>query len=710
MLNTVKFENSMFLKRTCSFSGILIFLFLLRSFESKAQSLDSLDQSDTIGILDLDLKGLTELTNTGEYSEIEKLMAGKSYTGNINSVSIKKLPYSITIITEDEIRRSGAKDLSDIIRAQSDFEIIYNRKGVSTIAYNGLDVSEGRFLILINGMETNDLLYNSLQIISHFNVDDIIKIEIIKGPIASRFGGLASYGAMNIVTRSSQRFNGFHISTNANFSSKSLNNGNGGFTYGFNSKDFHATGIFYDGRNLLTDQKVNLFSAKNIAPIRSLSDTVRRVILPLNYQIDLNYKNLNLKVHSENFRSQYSELKSDTTAQTKGNNFNSKLYELSYLLKLNKKISLSSYLRSRFSSPWLTKNEFEKNAYRRSVGILGNLNLIKNWSYNFGLEVLNDHSKIISDNTVLSYFGKNNLNFTNIYFFDEINFKKGNFNVQYLQRFEVLEYYKKDGLKHSPKLGVAYNWENLNLKINLGSAYRFPGLDMLVYTAQKKLNPEQNYNMELEAGYKITEDFLVRLNLYKIIINNAITPIQIENSSFKKTITYYNDSLKNELQGLQLNTLYKTKYTSISLSLFTYSNYDQTDRKTFLQAKGFYKNLGISQRKLVLNLNHSFTKKYNANIKYIYTGERVGALRNGNIILIKKYEPTHVIDAFVTAEKLFGNNASLSLGVHDLLNQAPVSIQSYFGAELEHPTFGRSFHVKWIFFIPTKKGETLYKD
>ncbi len=675
-----------------------------------AQSNDTIKISDTSSILDLDLKGLTELTNTGEYTEIEKLIAGQAFTGNIKSVANKKLPYSITIINEDEIRRSGAKDLSDIIRAQSDFEIIYDHEGMSSIAFKGIDVSQGRFLILINGMEINDLLFNSIQIISHFNVDDIIKIEIIKGPIASRFGGLASYGAMNIVTRSSQKFNGVYVSTNANFAKNGLNNGNGGITFGYNKKDFHATGIFYDGRNVLTDQKVKLYSNKSLKPILVLSDTMDRVLLPLNYQFDFSYKNLNLKVHGENFRSAYSRLKTDTTAITTPNNFLSQLYELSYVHRFNKKISIAPYIRSRLSSPWITKGEFEKKAYRRSLGVLGSVSLVKNWSYNFGVEVYNDQSRIISDKTVFTYFGKNSLNFTNVSYFDEFNFRKNNFSFQYLQRFDVMNYYIKDRMKHSPKIGIAYAWPKLSLKYNMGASYRFPGLDMLVYTQQIKLQPERNFNFELEGNYKVTEDFLLNLNIYKILINQAITALQTENASLEKTISYYNDSLQNEIQGLQLNAIYRTKKTAISLSLFTYSNLNQDNKKTALQEMGYFKNLGISQRKLVFNVNHSFTKRYNANIKYIFTGDRIGALKSGNTILIQTYKPTHVVDVFGTAEKLFGNNASLSIGVHDVFNQAPIAIQSYFGSELEHPTFGRSFHVKWIFFIATKKGETLYKD
>jgi outer membrane cobalamin receptor len=691
---------------------LIVFAFIAFAIISPlhAQTNDSISIIDTSNLLGLDLKGLTELTNTGEYTEIEKLIAGKAFTGNIKSVSSKKLPYPITVISEDEIRRSGAKDLSDIIRAQSDFEIIYDHKGMSSIAFKGIDVSEGRFLILINGMEINDLLYNSIQIISHFNVDDIIKIEIIKGPVASRFGGLASYGAMNIVTRSSQRFNGIYVSTNANFATNGLNNGNGGITFGYNAKHFHATGIFYDGRNLLSNQKTQLFHGKSLTPLLTLSDTAKRVILPLNYQFDFSYKKLNLKVHGENFRSQFSRLKGDTTAEIISNNFQSQLYELSYILNINKKVSFIPYVKSRLSSPWFTKNEFEKKAYRRSLGLLGSLNLIKSWTYNFGLEVYDDSYKIVVDNTLPTYFGKNSANFLNISFFDEFNFKKGNFSLQYLQRFDVMQYYINDGIKHSPKLGIAYSWEKLNVKLNIGSSYRFPGIDMLVYTAQPKLKPERNFNVEIEGGFKLTEDFLVNLNLYKIIINNAITPYQIEDNSFKKRNYYLNDSLQNEIQGLQLNTIYKTKSTSISLSFFTYSTFNQGNKKTYLQEKGYFKNLGISQKKVVLNLNHSFTRKYNANIKYIFTGDRIGALKDGNTILLKQYAPNHIVDIFGTAEKLFGNNASLSIGVHDLFNQAPVVVQSYFGTELEHPTFGRSFHVKWIFFIPTKKGETLYKD
>ena len=61
---------------------------------------------------------------------------------------------------------------------------------------------EGKVLMLIDGMEMNENLFSTLQFGQHYNLQNIEKIEIIRGPGSSIYGGFAELGVINIITKS----------------------------------------------------------------------------------------------------------------------------------------------------------------------------------------------------------------------------------------------------------------------------------------------------------------------------------------------------------------------------------------------------------------------------------------------------------------------------------------------------------------------------
>jgi len=128
----------------------------------------------------------------------------------------KDVPYSVQIIKQEEIKTSTAKNLGDLI-IESAIGHISKDPGQLTTFYlrgfgGGLDPTSARNLILINGFRTATI--NLAQI----TVDDIERIEILKGPGSVLYGSNAMGGVINIITKEAKE-EGIHGSLGTEVSS-----------------------------------------------------------------------------------------------------------------------------------------------------------------------------------------------------------------------------------------------------------------------------------------------------------------------------------------------------------------------------------------------------------------------------------------------------------------------------------------------------------
>src|SRR5438876_155135 len=73
---------------------------------------------------------------------------------------------------------------------------------------------EGKVLLLLDGQEMNENLFGTTQFGNHFSIDQIQKVEIIRGPGSAIYGGYAEYGVINIITRTGEEINGVTVSAN----------------------------------------------------------------------------------------------------------------------------------------------------------------------------------------------------------------------------------------------------------------------------------------------------------------------------------------------------------------------------------------------------------------------------------------------------------------------------------------------------------------
>jgi outer membrane receptor for ferrienterochelin and colicins len=192
-------------------------------------------------------RDLTELP----LEELMEIEVATVYSASKFEQKLTEAPSSVSIITSDEIKMYGHRTLADILRSVRGFFITYDRNyaylGVRGFGRQG-DYNS-RILLLVDGHRTNDNLYDSALIgtESIVDVDMIDRVEVVRGPGSSLYGGNAFFAVINVITKRGEDIGGTELSGEAG----SFDSYKGRFTYGNSSKNglqALVSGSIYDSR------------------------------------------------------------------------------------------------------------------------------------------------------------------------------------------------------------------------------------------------------------------------------------------------------------------------------------------------------------------------------------------------------------------------------------------------------------------------------
>jgi outer membrane receptor protein involved in Fe transport len=119
-----------------------------------------------------------------------------SATATKIGTEIQKVPLSISVISEDFIKDTGMKDIQDVLRYQAssagDTKMGILQPGTSF-------TPSGAFTT--RGFPINSRLRNGILRYNAYNLDNVERVEVIKGPAAVFFGGAFPGGVINYVTK-----------------------------------------------------------------------------------------------------------------------------------------------------------------------------------------------------------------------------------------------------------------------------------------------------------------------------------------------------------------------------------------------------------------------------------------------------------------------------------------------------------------------------
>ncbi|MFC1492954.1 TonB-dependent receptor plug domain-containing protein [candidate division KSB1 bacterium] len=147
---------------------------------------------------------------------------------------IQDSPSSISVITEEDIKESGALSIPDILRYIPGLDVMEITSSHWEVNARGLNqIRSNKMLVLIDGRSVyfdyfGGVIWQGLPI----TLQDIKRIEVVRSPISALYGANALSGIINIITKSPRESSGTFVTLNKgnlkNISSSIIHGGTNG--------------------------------------------------------------------------------------------------------------------------------------------------------------------------------------------------------------------------------------------------------------------------------------------------------------------------------------------------------------------------------------------------------------------------------------------------------------------------------------------------
>ena len=140
--------------------------------------------------------GLTELS-------LEELMDTRVTTVSRQESTVGQSPAAVFVITQEMIRRSGAAAIPELLRMVPGLNVARIDNNKWAVGARGFNERFQRFLLVqIDGRTLYNPIFSGVYWDAvDYPLDDIERIEIVRGPGASVWGANAVNGIINIITK-----------------------------------------------------------------------------------------------------------------------------------------------------------------------------------------------------------------------------------------------------------------------------------------------------------------------------------------------------------------------------------------------------------------------------------------------------------------------------------------------------------------------------
>jgi outer membrane cobalamin receptor len=676
---------------------VIIFFaaFLIIPFSGKSQA-DS-TRKDTIDYYELSLEQLLKIKAHGVPTELEKLINSLIAVASKKPLNTRESPSIVSLITEDEIKKSGARDLIDVLRLVPGIDFGVDVEGVVGLGMRGNWAHEGKVLLLLDGQEMNEIMFATTQFGNHFPIEQIKKIEVIRGPGSAIYGGFAEYGVINIVTRQGDDINGIIASGTYGQMESTYARRNVNLSVGKKTEDYEYSLSGMIGQGQRSDQDFTDFddSTYNMAGNSNLN--------PAYFNGYFGYKDLSVRCigdfYQTSVRDSYDKIKS-TGAYPES--FNSFFTELKYVLKIDDKLTITPRINFKTQSPWKTPEvdsitpEYNKTARRTTLNLTASYNITRNVNVVFGGERYTD---VATDKTEFSYFsnGDQQVSYTNYAGFAQGLIKTRLVNIVLGARYD---YHSAYGDAFVPRVGLTKKYRKFHFKALYSNSFRAPAIENINAQTDKGISPEKTQVAELELGYQVTRKSIVTVNFFDITTMNPIV-------YFYDTTTFtdaYINFGQSGTRGAEAEFRIKDKwgYATLNYAFYTASgkekiaDYEVEDDESAL--------LAFANHRVNLNASINLIKGLSVNPSVSLYGPRwaytsMDSLGNS---VVEQLPSTTLLNLFFYYNTPV-KGLSVGLGAYDILNQKFKFVQPYNGYHAPLPGPSREYVLRLQYKIPYKK-------
>ncbi|CAN5502530.1 TonB-dependent receptor [soil metagenome] len=448
---------------------------------------------------------------------IEELLNVEISVASKKALTLRESPGIVTLITQDEIRISGANELMEVLSMVPGLHFGVDVEGAVGIGVRGNWGHEGKVLLLFDGQEMNEPLYSTLQFGGHYPISQIKKIEIIRGPGSSIYGGNAEYAVINIITNTNTEFEGLSVATSygqmmKTFSSRNISV-NGGHHFGKLAVNIGAyAGEANRSERIFTDFDGIQYDMTNQSQLRNGL---------LNFSTE--YKGLSFRFLGDYYMIENRDGYDHALMQSEPVTFNSTFFDLKYNLKVNDKLSLIPELKYKEQTPWKVYDkvspddvEYFKRAKKPSANLTIHYDVRRNINIDGGAEYYIDQAHDYIEGGIFDN-GKSTITYYNSAFFLQGLWSNKIANITVGTRYHINNYFDPSFV---PRIGITKVIRKAHFKLLYSTAYRTPSIENI--QLGQNMQPEKTNVAEFETGYQFSINSYLTANIYDITTSNAI--------------------------------------------------------------------------------------------------------------------------------------------------------------------------------------------
>lgn len=609
---------------------------------------------------------------------LEDMLLTKITVASVKPLTLRESPGIVTLITAEEIKRSGARDLIDVLRLVPGLDFGLDVQSVIGMGVRGNWAAEGKMLLTIDGHEINEPLYSSLQFGNHFPVDQIKKIEIIRGPGSAIYGGFAELAVIKIETKGAAELNGGEVSAVYGQMPKVYGRRNFSAAYGASlAGELALSAAVFWGQGIRSDREYTDY----LGSAYSLADN--SAVHPTNVNLKLDFGGLKVRFMLDQYRTQSRDEYGESYPEPVSVDFDSWFARAEYAWQALPELKLMPEISFKHQAPWknvpaaalfenagrtLEDAAYDTRVMRSTAKLKAAYDPLPEVNVQAGLEYQDDQAR---DNQDFGYFpdGSSSGRYAN-----SAGYLQGLWNSPWVQVTAGARYDRHSayGEAFVPRVGLNKVWENWHLKALASQAFRAPSIENI--NVQTDIQPERTTVYEIEAGYRFSPAMGLTVNLFDVEIDRAIVYEYDDVSGLE----YYRNYAPVRTRGAELEYRWKKDWGYLTCS---YSFYRVAENNVNLYVVPGREDLLLAfpGHKLTLNGSWVILPRLSFNPSAVWLHERYGyaGLNTDGEEDLRRFEPMWLVNLNLLYEDAVLEGLDLSLAVYNALNSAVDFIQPY---------------------------------
>jgi len=629
-----------------------------------------------------------DITKLRNFSLEDLMNVEVSVASKTKEKSLRETPGIVSIITDEEITQSGARDLIDVLRLVPGFDFGMDVLNVVGIGMRGTWVHEGKMLMLIDGIEMNERNYGNLALGNHYPLEHIKRIEIMRGPGSVNYGGFAELGVINIITKNAEDIDGIQINLTHGQMLKTIGQQNISFMYGNKiNKELEITAAGYVGKGQRSDSEYLDTNGK------ALNMTNTNQLNPHFLNFSLRNGNFSSRLLIDNYRLHSYDGYGEVAEYPMKVDFQMWAYLAKYFYDFNSDLKLNIEGGYQHDQSWTSDNGVPEDLIKNIVEhswLKSRLNYVLNDQFQFvtGAEFYLDKS---TDKKIIE--PKKIPNFNNYTLFLESDYKSTWGNITTGVRYE---HHNIFGSAIVPRLALTNIIEQFHYKFLYGHSFRTP-VAYNVYL-NSDIQTEKNKVFEAEIGYQIHKNMTITTNVFHNMATNSIIYDVLSTTGLD---TYFNSTEKMGTRGIETEWRFKEKWGNVALNHSYYQkiygsaeNQKVFDFQTGNEIKSV--SLAFPTHKTTLNATFNLTPQLTLNSSLIFYSSRYGydGVDNVGNAYLKKFPASALANVFLRYKPTWFKNGDIGIGIYDIFNDKFRFIQPYNGGHNPLPAPSREIVFK----------------